>query len=127
MANEILPVTYLARHGETEWSRDGRHTGLTDLPLTEQGERNAQRLRERLTGLLFVKVLTSPLQRARRTSELAGVGGVGRADPDLFERSFTDEQVDLVDASVVKLTASENFFACSLKTECPRGNRTDSV
>ena len=90
MANEILPVTYLARHGDTEWSRKGRHTGLTDLPLTEQGERNAQRLRERLTGLLFVKVLTSPLQRARRTSELAGFGGVAQVDPDLVEWNYGD-------------------------------------
>jgi broad specificity phosphatase PhoE len=90
MANEILPVTYLARHGETEWSREGRHTGLTDLPLTEQGERNAQRLRERLTGLLFVKVLTSPLQRARRTSELAGFGSVAEVDPDLVEWNYGD-------------------------------------
>ena len=90
MANEILPVTYLARHGETEWSREGRHTGITDLPLTEQGERNAQRLRERLTGLLFVKVLTSPLQRAKRTSELAGFGGVAEVDPDLVEWNYGD-------------------------------------
>ena len=90
MANEILPLTYLARHGETEWSREGRHTGLTDLPLTEQGERNAQRLRERLTGLLFVKVLTSPLQRARRTSELAGFGGVAEVDPELVEWNYGD-------------------------------------
>jgi len=90
MANEILPLTYLARHGETEWSREGRHTGLTDLPLTEQGERNAQRLRERLTGLLFVKVLTSPLQRARRTSELAGFGGVAEVDPELIEWNYGD-------------------------------------
>lgn len=90
MAKEILPVTYLARHGETEWSREGRHTGLTDLPLTEQGERNAQRLRERLTGLLLVKVLTSPLQRATRTSELAGFGGVAEVDPDLVEWNYGD-------------------------------------
>jgi broad specificity phosphatase PhoE len=90
MAKEILQVTYLARHGETEWSRDGRHTGLTDLPLTEQGERNAQRLRERLTGLVFAKVLTSPLQRARRTSELAGFGGVAEVDPDLVEWNYGD-------------------------------------
>jgi broad specificity phosphatase PhoE len=89
MANEILPVTYLARHGETEWSRDGRHTGLTDLPLTEQGERNAERLREWLVGLQFVKVLTSPLQRARRTSELAGFGGA-ELDPDLVEWNYGD-------------------------------------
>ena len=90
MAKEILQVTYLARHGETEWSREGRHTGLTDLPLTEQGERNAQRLGERLTGLLFAKVLTSPLQRARRTSELAGFGGVAEVDPDLVEWNYGD-------------------------------------
>jgi probable phosphoglycerate mutase len=90
MANASFPVTYLARHGETEWSREGRHTGLTDLPLTEQGERNARRLRERLTGLLFVKILTSPLQRARRTSELAGFGGVAEVDPDLVEWNYGD-------------------------------------
>ena len=90
MAKGILPVTYLARHGETEWSREGRHTGLTDLPLTEQGECNAQRLRERLTGLLLVKVLTSPLQRATRTSELAGFGGVAEVDPDLVEWNYGD-------------------------------------
>ncbi len=90
MANEVLPVTYLARHGETEWSREGRHTGLTDLPLTEQGERNAQRLRERLIGLPFAKVLTSPLQRAKRTSELAGFGGVAEVDPDLVEWNYGD-------------------------------------
>jgi len=90
MTTEILPVIYLARHGETEWSRNGRHTGRTDLPLTEQGERNAQSLRERLTGLLFVKVLTSPLERARRTSELAGFGGVAEVDPDLVEWNYGD-------------------------------------
>jgi probable phosphoglycerate mutase len=90
MANEIVPVTYLARHGETEWSHEGRHTGLTDLPLTEQGERNAKRLHERLTGLLFVKVLTSPLQRARQTSDLAGFGSVAEVDPDLVEWNYGD-------------------------------------
>lgn len=90
MGNNALPVIYLARHGETEWSRDGRHTGLTDLPLTEQGERNARRLRERLTGLLFVKVLTSPLQRAKQTSELAGFGAVAEVDPDLVEWNYGD-------------------------------------
>lgn len=89
-AKKILPVTYLTRHGETEWSRNGRHTGITDLPLTEQGERNAQRLRERLTGLLFAKALTSPLQRARRTSELAGFGDVAEVDPDLVEWNYGD-------------------------------------
>jgi len=60
--NESLPVVYLARHGETAWTLTGQHTGLTDLPLTERGERTAQRLGERPKGLTFAKVFTSPLQ-----------------------------------------------------------------
>ena len=59
MSNE-LPAIYLARHGETAWSLSGQHTGLTDLPLTERGEQNARALGQRLKGLNFVKVLTSP-------------------------------------------------------------------
>ena len=62
--SEVLPTVYLARHGETAWSLSGQHTGLTDLPLTERGERNARALGERLRGLTFAKVFTSPLQRA---------------------------------------------------------------
>ena len=62
-----LPVVYLARHGETPWSLTGQHNGLTDLPLTERGERNAKALASRLNGLKFSMVLTSPLQRAART------------------------------------------------------------
>ena len=88
MANEIFPVVYLARHGETAWSATGRHTGLTDLPLTERGERNAKSLRERLAGLVFAKVLTSPLQRAVRTCELAGFGAAVKVDPDLVEWNY---------------------------------------
>ena len=63
MAGEF-PIVYLARHGETAWSLSGQHTGLTDLPLTKTGECNARRLGERLKGLTFAKVFTSPLQRA---------------------------------------------------------------
>src|SRR6266581_9279076 len=70
----VLQVVYLARHGETAWTLSGQHTGLTDLPLTERGERNARRLGERLKGLEFARVFTSPLQRAFRTCELAGFG-----------------------------------------------------
>src|SRR2546425_5941044 len=65
--SETLPVIYLVRHGETAWSLTGQHTGLTDLPLTERGKSNARRLGERLAGMAFAKVLTSPLQRAART------------------------------------------------------------
>ena len=87
---EVLPVVYLARHGETAWTLSGQYTGFTDLPLTERGERNARRLEERLGGLTFAKVFTSPLQRARRTCELAGFGAVAEIDEDLVEWNYGD-------------------------------------
>jgi broad specificity phosphatase PhoE len=86
--SESLPIIYLARHGETAWSLSGQHTGRTDIPLTERGERNARRLGERLKGMTFAKVLTSPLQRARRTCELAGFGDRCEIDPDLVEWDY---------------------------------------
>ena len=79
---------YLARHGETAWSLSGQHTGLTDLPLTERGECNARRLGERLGGLEFTRVFTSPLQRASRTCELAGFGTRAEVDHDLVEWDY---------------------------------------
>jgi broad specificity phosphatase PhoE len=85
---EALPVIYLARHGETAWSLSGQHTGRTDLPLTERGERNARALGDRLRGLAFAKAFTSPLQRAVRTCELAGFGSVAELDPDLAEWDY---------------------------------------
>ena len=88
MADNELPMIYLARHGETAWSLTGQHTGLTDLPLTETGERNAQKLRLRLSGKVFDRVFTSPLRRARRTCELAGFGSVAEIDPDLLEWNY---------------------------------------
>ena len=88
--SEILPVVYLARHGETAWSATGQHTGLTDLPLTKRGERNALRLRKRLAGFVFAEVFTSPLQRAVRTCELAGFGAVAQRDHDLVEWNYGD-------------------------------------
>ena len=86
--SEVLPIVYLARHGETAWTLTGQHTGLTDLPLTERGERNARRLEERLRGVTFAKVFTSPLQRAMRTCELAGFGSVAEIDRDLLEWNY---------------------------------------
>jgi probable phosphoglycerate mutase len=83
-----LPVIYLARHGETAWTVTGQHTGLTDLPLTPHGERNARGLADRLAGLVFAKVFTSPLQRARRTCALAGFGAVAEVDSDLVEWNY---------------------------------------
>jgi probable phosphoglycerate mutase len=86
--SQELPIIYLARHGETAWSLTGQHTGMTDLPLTETGERNSRRLEERLKGLTFAKVFTSPLQRAVRTCELAGFGAVAKIDCDLVEWNY---------------------------------------
>ena len=82
------PIIYLARHGETAWSLSGQHTGLTDLPLTEAGERNARRLADRLKGLTFAKVFTSPLRRAVQTCELSGFGANAEIDPDLVEWNY---------------------------------------
>ena len=86
--SEPLSVVYLARHAETAWSLSGQHTGRTDLPLTERGERNARALGERLRGLTFAKVFTSPLQRAARTCELAGFAGAAEIDLDLVEWDY---------------------------------------
>jgi len=83
-----LPLVYLARHGETAWSLSGQHTGVTDLPLTERGEQNARALGSRLAGLKFAAVFVSTLQRARRTAELAGFGGIAQVDPDLIEWNY---------------------------------------
>ena len=89
MSNQ-LPVIYVARHGETAWTLTGQHTGLTDLPLTPQGERNARALADRLKGLDFAKVFTSPLQRAARTCALAGFGEMAEVDNDLVEWNYGD-------------------------------------
>jgi broad specificity phosphatase PhoE len=86
--SKAFPSVYLARHGETAWTVTGQHTGVTDLPLTKRGECNARRLRERLSGLSFAKVFTSPLKRAMRTCELAGFGSVAQVDRDLVEWNY---------------------------------------
>jgi probable phosphoglycerate mutase len=88
--NLELPEVYLARHGQTSWSVSGRHTGRTDIPLTERGEDNARKLRGRLEGITFTEVLVSPLRRARQTCELAGFGTVAQLTPDLMEWDYGD-------------------------------------
>jgi probable phosphoglycerate mutase len=80
----------MVRHGQTEWSLSGRHTGRTDLPLTEQGEDEARRLAPWLSAVQFTRVFTSPRQRARRTCELAGLGPRAEIEPDLAEWDYGD-------------------------------------
>jgi broad specificity phosphatase PhoE len=82
------PRCVLIRHGETEWSLDGRHTGRTDLPLLPEGAAQARALRPVLAAHTFAAVLTSPLLRARETADLAGLGGGAVIDPDLAEWDY---------------------------------------
>jgi probable phosphoglycerate mutase len=79
---------WLARHGETEWSRSGQHTGTTDIPLTDRGRDAARALGEKLRGETFDLVLTSPLARARDTAALAGFGDGAVITPDLAEWNY---------------------------------------
>ena len=111
-----LPIVYLARHGETAWTLSGQHTGLTDLPLTRNGERNARRLGERLKGQQFAKVLTSPLQRATRTCELAGFGEAAETDSALVEWNY-GEYEGLRSADILARRPEWDLF----RDGCPGG------
>lgn len=81
---------YYIRHGETEWSRSGQHTGRTDIALTAAGEEEARRLGPMLQGVQFDHVLVSPRMRARRTYELSGITTAAETDPDLAEWDYGD-------------------------------------
>lgn len=120
--NKTLPVTYLARHGETAWTITGQHTGRTDLPLTERGEANAQRLGERLSGLAFAKVFTSPLRRALRTCELAGFGSVAQIDADLVEWDYGEYEGRLT-VDILKERPDWQLF----RDGCPGGESPQQV
>ena len=119
---ERLPAVYLARHGETAWTLSGQHTGVTDLPLTERGEQNARRLGERLQGLSFAKVFTSPLRRVRRTCELAGFGRLAEIDPDLIEWHYGDFE-GLTTTDIRKGRPDWQLF----RDGCPGGERPGDV
>ena len=86
--NHALPMVYLVRHGDTAWTLTEQHTGRTDLPLIEQGERHAREVGARLAGLRIDRILSSPLQRARRTAELAMPHALIEADIDLMEWDY---------------------------------------
>jgi broad specificity phosphatase PhoE len=119
---KILPVLYLARHGETAWSLSGQHTGLTDLSLTERGERNARNLGPQLARLTFAKVFTSPLQRATRTCELAGFARAAEVDRDLVEWDYGDYE-GLRTAEIHDKRPDWQLF----RDGCPGGESPDQI
>jgi broad specificity phosphatase PhoE len=120
--SEPLPEIYLARHGETAWTISHQHTGRSDIPLTERGERNARSLGERLRGMVFAKVLVSPLQRASRTAELAGFGSVAEIDPDLAEWDY-GRYDGLTSAEIHKERPDWSLF----RDGCPGGESVEAV
>ena len=117
-----LPITYLARHGETAWTLTGQHTGRTDIPLTERGESNARRLGERLKRLTFACVFTSPLRRAFRTCELAGFAAVVTVDPDLVEWNYGNYEGRRTDEIRAERPDWQLF-----RDGCPGGETPDEV
>src|SRR5262245_50773883 len=114
--SSLLPEIHLIRHGETAWTQSRRHTGLTDIPLTERGERQARRFGEHLRGRTFAHVFTSPLQRARRTCELAGFGAAAQIDPELVEWNYGDYD-GLTTAEILQQRPGWQLF----RDGCPGG------
>jgi probable phosphoglycerate mutase len=115
-----LPRVYLARHGETEWARAGRHTGRSDIPLTTKGEADARKIGTRLAGITFSHVLTSPLGRARRTAELAGFAPL--VDPGLLEWDYGDYE-GLTTAEIRERRADWDLFVHG----CPNGESVAGI
>jgi probable phosphoglycerate mutase len=113
---------FLVRHGETEWSLSGQHTGITDIPLTENGRRAAKLLEPLLSRTEFALVLASPLQRARRTCELAGLGDRMQLDRDLVEWNY-GEYEGLTPAQIHRRAPAWMIFADG----CPGGESPDEV
>ena len=112
----------LIRHGETEWSVSGQHTGTTDIPLTERGREEAKLLEPLLAGADFTMVLSSPLQRARQTCELAGLGERVEIEPDLIEWNY-GEYEGLTPKQIHRIAPGWMLFTDG----CPSGESPDQV
>ncbi len=120
--SQSLPEIHVIRHGETAWTESRRHTGLTDIPLTERGERQARRFGEHLRSRTYARVFTSPLQRAKRTCELAGFGPTAKVDPDLVEWNYGDYD-GLTTAEILKLRPGWQLF----RDGCPGGESVTEI
>lgn len=113
---------YLIRHGETAWALSGRHTGRTDIALTAHGEDQARELTQRLHGIEFAHVLSSPLHRARQTCELAGMAAAAAIDPDLAEWDYGDYEGQR-SVDIRQQRAGWNVF----RDGCPNGEMPAQV
>ncbi|WP_347986476.1 histidine phosphatase family protein [Methylomonas sp. AM2-LC] len=120
---EAKPLrVYLIRHGETEWSLSGRHTGLTDLLLTVNGQQEALQLKTLLQGLHFSRVLSSPLQRARQTCDLLELDTAAEIEMDLLEWNYGDYD-GLTTADIHKQRPYWNVFLDG----CPNGEMPEQM
>ena len=117
-----LPEIHVIRHGETAWTESRQHTGLTDIPLTERGERQARRFGDHLGGRTYPHVFTSPLQRARRTCELAGFGAEAKVEPELVEWNY-GEYDGLTTEEILKRRPGWQLF----QDGCPKGESVAEV
>jgi len=122
VVRNALPIVSLARHGETAWTLSHQHTGLSDLPLTPGGEAEALRLGDRLAGKEFAAVLTSPLQRAVRTCDLAGYRRVAVIEPDLVEWDY-----GRYDGRTSAESQAERPGWDLFRDGCPEGESPDEV
>jgi len=121
MAATLLRL-FLVRHGDTAWTDARKHTGLTDVPLNERGEERARQLGERLKEFSFVRAFTSPLQRASKTCEIAGFGGVAEVDRDLVEWDYGRFE-GMLTADILKRQPGWELF----RDGCPDGESPEQV
>jgi probable phosphoglycerate mutase len=120
--SQPVQEVYVIRHGETEWSLSGRHTGLTDLPLTVRGRKTAELLRPVVAEPSFALILTSPLQRARHTCELAGLADQAQVTSDLEEWHYGDYE-GLTTAQIHEQVPDWMIFSDG----CPAGETPEQV